>query len=382
MKALLRDNETLLGISPLEFAAYLRMTGWKESKILHNSGSEWVYHDNDEAFEILLPSSRRFADYARRIEEALETLETVEQRSQLEIAADLMTTGADVIRFPANYHAAGDGSMMIDDGVNFISNIRELLLASACSVIKPKPIHSTRKPARAIDYLRNLRLGQTERGSFVFTIVSKVPPRLTAEQAGALFAPEEEPYEREVTKTLARALEAVNSASERAAVTGNIEHFQNAISSGVSANLCDALVGLGSSMDSTKGMCIRFTWSPMRPENSNIPRSITVMSDYLPVIREASRLLRETSPEIEAQIVGYIISLHRPAEPGNRQWVRVVDLASSRPRTITIELNEQDYALAISAHQQEKRIICNGEVVKNGRSFVLENPNGFSIMTE
>ena len=53
---------------------------------------------------------------------------------------------------------------------------RSLLLAAACSVHSPQPFYPRQAFREAVEFLDTCRLGQTERGSFVATIVTPVPP--------------------------------------------------------------------------------------------------------------------------------------------------------------------------------------------------------------
>ena len=52
------------------------------------------------------------------------------------------------------------------------------MLAAACAAIEPRAVYAARKPERAMAYLRQIRLGPTEAGSFVVTVESPVAPRL------------------------------------------------------------------------------------------------------------------------------------------------------------------------------------------------------------
>src|SRR5262249_40239707 len=137
-----------------------------------------------------------------------------------------------------------DASVPLDEGATFIQKAKDMMLAAACAAVNPRVYYPSRKPAQAMDYIRRARLGQTEPGSFIVTILSPVPPSL-ADPSGHFIALEE-PYERQVTRVLAGALDSVRRAAEDAASTGQVNGFIQAVPSGVSANLCDALAGMGS----------------------------------------------------------------------------------------------------------------------------------------
>lgn len=64
MKATVRDADALQSVPPLEFAAYLRASGWHEHERFSERASVWALEDGtDEGYEILLPLSRDYKDF-------------------------------------------------------------------------------------------------------------------------------------------------------------------------------------------------------------------------------------------------------------------------------------------------------------------------------
>lgn len=383
MKVLLRDPDVLLTIRPLDVTVYLRNTGWQETES-NGAWSVWVRNTEYGIAELMVPLDKLKRDYLLRISDVVNALEEVENRSSLAIVADLTNPSADIIRLPANYNSAADGTITIEDGIAFVSNIREMMLAGACSAIKPRPIHPTRKPNDAVSYVNRIRLGQTERGSYVFKIISNVAPRLTADQKtqGELFeSTEHDPFERKVTTTLAKALEAMGHAAQRAASTGNIDPFDEAVALGLSANLCDAVVALAGKMDPSKGLPIRFTWSAARPIDVNVPTLVVLTDDMLPFIQEAGRVFREKLPEPDVEVRGYVVSLRR-GESDPTGIVQIVDVDNPRGRKISVELFDTDYQRALDAHRDGKIVQCSGELRKQGRDYVLMNHSGIVLHSD
>jgi hypothetical protein len=74
-------------------------------------------------------------------------------------------------------------------------------------------------------YLTNVRMGQIERGSFMLTMLSPVPPALTPPQGTPTSSEAPEPYERQVVRTLIDALDALGGAAREAAARGGMEPF-------------------------------------------------------------------------------------------------------------------------------------------------------------
>jgi hypothetical protein len=299
---------TLSALKPLEVVAYLRATGWYKKAESHGQWSLWYRQDAEgNTFELGVPLSPTLRDFAARMSDALRVLEVVEERSQLEIARDLLATSADVIRVRFMDGELADGSVPIEDGSQYFQKARDLMLAAACSAARPRSYFPSRKPAEATDYLRNVRLGQTEQGSFVLTILSRVPPGLTAD--GARPVENEEPFARRVTQLLSHSLSAVRTAAEEAASTGRVESFVAAVDQGVSANLCDAVAGLGKSPTGSRNIEFSFSWSRSRPLPPSLspPSAILLPADAFPVIQEAGLYLKESSPIEEFEANGPVL---------------------------------------------------------------------------
>src|SRR5205085_1574396 len=98
--------------------------------------------------------------------------------------------------------------------------------AAACATTEARAVWHTRKPAQAVEYVRRVRIGQTERGSYVVTVVSRVSPRLNVLNE-ELFE-SAEPFERRAMQTLAGSLVHLDQAAERAALSGEFAAFDEA----------------------------------------------------------------------------------------------------------------------------------------------------------
>lgn len=91
MKVTVKDSETLEKVDINQLRQYLQICGWYEDKPFLENAILWHKTTAGEEFEILLPNQQNLGDYVARVREAIEILESVENRSQLEILADLIT---------------------------------------------------------------------------------------------------------------------------------------------------------------------------------------------------------------------------------------------------------------------------------------------------
>src|SRR5207245_560804 len=102
-------------------------------------------------------------------------------------------------------------------------------------------------------------------------------------------------------------------AAENAAATGKVDSFIWSVPKGVSANLCDAIVGMARNAERNRDLEFDFTWSRGRPLSSDVqpPKKVIIPSDAMPVIEEAGRFFKETSPREDFEVRGPVLRLER-----------------------------------------------------------------------
>jgi hypothetical protein len=376
MKATIQDQGVLDSISPMELAAYLRGNGWSLAE-RRERYTLWTQRtEGDDEFEVLVPSTERLRDYALRMSAALSVLETIEQRSQISIVNDLNQTAADVIRFGLADDESAGGVLPVDYGVRLLQTARDAMLAAACAAVEPLPMYHTRKPAEATSYLSRLQLGQTEVGSFVVTLLSKVPPALHAPRNGQLFETPEEPFNRRVTTGLLNALATAKEVAQSVQITGELEPFRAAVEAGVSANLCRALSSISEQVD-IDGLDISCSFAPSRPIAGGRASVIKFSPDDLTILDEAARWLKDLGNVEEYVLYGSVVALE--SEDADEGKVVVAGLVDDRPRRVHMELERPWYGLAIQAHARHHLVRAIGDISKQGRSWVMTAMQSFSV---
>jgi len=97
MRAIISDSNVLKSIEPSQVAAYLHSSGWHQVTCVPNRVSSWTRNTfSEDHLKIYLPLDPEFEDYSRRMSEIMETLEKVENRSQLDILSELITTAPNI----------------------------------------------------------------------------------------------------------------------------------------------------------------------------------------------------------------------------------------------------------------------------------------------
>ena len=365
MKLVITDRAPFAGLNPLEVRAYLVDTGWKEMRLLAGRGSFWR-HPIDDSCELPLPYDRSVGDFAERMRDTVEVLAKVEDRSPLGVLQDLERAGYDVIRVRLVSTEIEDGSVPLERGVELMESARNAVYASAlaASARPPKPYYYSRPPKTVSDFMEGVRLGQTERGSYVVAIETPVAPELH-EQTDTT----PEPFGRKVTRTLTGTLQLLLEVANR----GNAKDIERSVSSGVSANLCSAVADALRLAGSKGEVEIRVSWARTRRVSDSTPGKISFPSYLGGVIGEAAGLLRSIS-EIEGfELEGTVYQLRQDTE------AIILGLVDGRYRKVRLTFPPEFRKELIRGYDQRSILRCVGELRQAGKTSELLNARSFSI---
>ena len=362
MRVSIHDRDALLAVSPVALSAYARTAGWSrhERYRMHSD----VY-GGEELPEIIIPRTERLGDYASVVAALIDIFAKVAGRDELTVYRSLVTADRDVVRVQAG--ESEDGSVTLSDGVDLIGGAREMLLAAACSLGKPKPVYRAGANRDAADLLKGVRLGQTDHGSFVVTLLTPVvPPPMPA-----LFpdvSDRNAPIERRLTLRLMDALTAVRKAAERTAA-GDEGAFAEVVEGGVSANLCEALVRI---IEPFPTLDVNVSWARTRPVTSPRPVVRFGRTDA-PLLREAARSFRERAPRPDVRLIGYV-GLLRRGETEDDGTIRLVASIDGQRLSVTAVLEQKDYERAVQAHKEQVPVVLAGDLERMGQRWRLLNP--------
>lgn len=373
VKARIVDVEALRAVSPKALSAYALAEGWTplEPYGVHSQ----VYKRGDSRHEIIIPGTAALGDYASVVSDLLKAFSEVEDRDELQVYRDLANADRDVVRIRSP-EADSDGSVCIEAGVDLVVHARDLVLSAACAAWDPRPTYRAGRIKQADDYMSRVRLGQTEQGSFVVTLLAPVPPALER-QADFWPHADEEPYERLVTRRLAGSLDTAAQAIEKLNLGAGIAIFENAVGQGVSANLCEAAANLS---DQGDGVEVSITWARTRPTpQARWARKFTRAEGQ--TLREVARHFHERQPRPEERLQGYVVQLAR-RETVSDGRVTISAWVDGKPTSIQAELERRDYELALRAHDCRRPISAVGTLERKGHRWKLINPTNVRLVDD
>ncbi|CAO5146959.1 conserved hypothetical protein [Frankia sp. AiPs1] len=370
-----------LGRSPERIAMYLHGRGWNPVGV---AGDEilWALDDGGRRWEIVLPLSPDRSDLARRLGEVFAVLGAVQNRRPAEILRDVRSAGSDVLKI-RTLPRTRSGTAPIDDALGLIAASKDLLLAAATSIDAPRAVLGSRKPARATEFVREVRLA-TEPGSFVVALETTVPPDWAVAEvlalAGSLvesggqvesdglFVLPVSPFPRAVTtRTIDAASAAVSLAARIVDGEADVAAFDDLVSRGVSANFLEALAGIGGgegALERNTGVDLTVRWAYSRTPPLGRPATIAFPSNVFPVFATAASSLRARSPEPDVTLVGPIIRLQRDNRTGDTVTMvaTVGQGRSRRSRQIRLVLNDEHHDLAHAAYGERRIVEVRGDL--------------------
>ena len=364
MRVSIQDAGALRGVSPSALSAYARAAGWKKQEPYGDHSDVYVRR---RAPEIVIPRTAHLGDYADVVSRLIEIFAEAAETDTLSLYRDLVTADRDVVRVRAAPEGA-DGSVTLNDGVSLITGTHDMILAAARSLREPRPLYRAGPNREARDYMRQVRLGQTEQGSYVVTLLTPVVPPPMRQAASFDSAADDPPVERRVTRRLIEALTAAREATGRTSA-GDADAFPQAVERGASANLCDAVAML---IEPFGGIDVGVTWARTYPAET-ARETVRFGASDAPILREAARRFRKWEPRPDVSLIGRIQRLRRE----DRETDGTVILRTyveGRVVSVTAVLDQPNYDRAIQAHGSGAVVVMTGDLERFGSRWRLRDP--------
>ncbi|MFD5829384.1 hypothetical protein [Lentzea sp. NPDC060358] len=353
-------------LTPLAVQQYLAANDWQLEAQDPDVRQIWRLHDEAR---VMLPLATDFVDFAQRFRDTLRTLATVYDWDPGRLAERITATRADLffVRFD---QTTIDGTLPFKQAEKTLDGLFKMMKAAATSADDPTHSHRGRRSSTVTDFLdEDIRLGHTKRGSFVFTVVTRLGDPLPDHDDGTRATP----FPRRVMETLATGLHAAKDLS----LNWNPSAVERAAERGLSASLVESLEDLTES-DSLRELDLSFDWAASEPRPAVPSSRIVVNRDAivgLPRVRE--RLVRREEPPRTETVVGQVRSLTREVSGGDDQEETTIVLSADvrgRTRKIHVALTGQDYEWAIFAHRSKLPFTVTGDLTFERGAWRLTGP--------
>lgn len=355
---------------------YLRAHGWHKEGT-SESHSLYIHNvDGGNPLEIFVANSEEVRGWQSSVREAIETLSGFSGKSIDEMVRAVRTIIYDVVYSRLPDEAVHDDSIELEVAAEFIWRSKRVLAASATAeILKKRYFKRVRKEAQS--YAGGCRFGHTFRGSFGFTLESPLP-----EPQKNVFGGVDAPFERRVIERLIRGLASIDSAVAQR----DPEILASGYLDGWNGNICDEFLKLYAATKQSK-VSFNVAWSPEIPLNINddTARSFVVSPQKIEFIQEAAMRLRAREEEMVETVVGKVVILKSEDDVnaligGDGEIAVRWNHDELGKIKVYMRLSNEEYKIAIQAHEQGRNISARGTLEKPGKFWRIDELEHFRML--
>lgn len=365
--------ELTRSLTPAAVSQFLASQSWELETRDDQIKEIWRVPDHGpRAARIMLPLATDYVDFRERFYDALRAIGRLNDWDADSLYEHIIAAKSDLLYIRLD-QAMADGTIPFRQAEATIASIFRMMKAAATTTADPSHSHRGRRSAAVTEFLdKDVRLGHTKRGSFVFTVVSRLdddesPSSVDAQMDAIAGIP---PFQRRVMETLARGLQTTNRLAHGQAR----EALADPAAWGVSANLVEALEEMAQP-EGLRALDLSFAWAPGESAPDVGPEPIRLEHEVFPELaRVKERLVRQEEPPHRETLVGPVKSLTREEGSQEDETGVVVILADvhGRTRNVHLTLSGTDHDWAIRAYRRKLPLTVTGDLAYERHAWRMQ----------
>ncbi len=372
----MKDNRLTLKLNEIsihELTQYLESTDWIKDGSIGKKATIWHRPEEEYSdFEIIQPIDSNIKGYLNKLSEVIESISDFEDKTTLTILEELQTFCTDLVKVRVIHQDVENGTIPLNDGVLLIGKSKELMVASVLSTFNKKKYFSGSRSSDVQNYLSQLRLGQTEVGSFVVNLLCPINKSIALQDDADITS-----LTRSITTNLSKSLDAINVAVKRYKRDSNIFHFEEAVTAGVSANLCDALIGLSGS-SKLRNFEISIALARVEPDKQNVSIHHSFNSEHVSVLEAASEYYKGNYV-MDSFIASGLVNQMKHSKDEDFGEISIRTPVHNVEKNITVQLTLDDYWSAVHAHESGSYVSCTGQLIVTPKTARLIEAYDFTV---
>jgi hypothetical protein len=357
-------------ISPDKLRKYLLDNGFSEFGSWGRYLQRFQLKDARESFDVLVPTTRDIDDFSKRIREAIEGLSVALKTPATELINDLLSVDHQIFRIRAHPNS-GISSIPFDEGLALLESSKSLIRASAVAALTGDFRRTVRGrvPGIVDNYMDRVEIGQTDVGSYVFTLL--LPP-----DDHVLGRPPPAAQSESVTESVTMALEGGMAAAIEMGVHNRVPSEARLEEIRLPANFFESLYNI---VDWTSQVTLELDKPGSRKTE---PRRFQFDRSVLSVLERTSERLSPESERARTRLRGTITRLNEPRIQRRGSLDLNVRL-DGRSRTVRIPFDFANREIVISAFREKgtKALSVRG-TLRTGRNghLIMDEPEQFSLI--
>lgn len=371
-------------IPPTDLRDYAKDKGWV---LFKEAAKDRLYVMTNPHFEyrqLVFPMDTTAPDYSESVMLVVSKLADLEGRSTQAVIKSLLEVGDDAIAFRVTTPRPDEKWLPLAFAGSMVTGVQQLLLASACTVLKPQAHHPRLSRTEAQQFLETAKFRHTQPGSFVLNV--SCPVQGLDVQAPLLPDETDAPFVRRTTATLRKALGELVTAIETDSLDIFVESTKNSANPIVSSNLCEALARFEDS-SLKNSIEIGITWAAAIPKPANEGRVsvIRIQHDYFPRIEEVRRELRSKEHHLEDVFPATVERLDGEMGPGGKRAgeviLRLLTADGDELVRARASLTAEQYEQADKAHMKDGAFVTvTGKLHPGRQPRQLSDIKSFELM--
>ncbi|WP_221639260.1 hypothetical protein [Nocardia bhagyanarayanae] len=351
-------HDIALALSPPAVSQYLAAHDWELEARVQDVKEIWRLPGEDGLLgRIMLPLATDYVDFPRRFRETMQALATIYDWDPAQLVERIAAARADLFFVRLDQEMI-DGTIPFRQAETTLEALFRMMKAAATTADDPTHSHRGRRSATVTEFLEeNIRLGHTKRGSFVFTVVSRLGDVMPTETTGL----PQVPFPRAAMATLAKGLQSTRTLALR----WDDRALERAGELGLSANLVESVLELTQPQD-LRALDLSFDWAAGEPAPVLESSRIVIDRDAMAGLsRVRERLVRNEEPPRHEALLGVVRTLNRDDFADGDEEATSIVLSThvdGRLRNVHVPLAGTDYEWAIAAHQSKRPIVVAGDL--------------------
>lgn len=343
-------------ILPTDLRDYAKAQGWKLDPAGAPHRLYVLEHPDQPRRQLVFPMDTTVLDYAEVMTRTVAKLAVMEGRSAAAVWSAVKEVRCDALAFRVQAERQDTESLPLSFAGAMMTGVQNLLLASACSALRPQAHHPRLSRVEAKQVLETARFGHTLPGSFILNV--SCPVDGVQVQTAQSSEGEAVPFVRRTTLMLMRSLTGLVQAIE-----GDQIEELTALS-GIpllSSNFCEALgkfeePALGNSLE----VSVRWAARLLPAAQDAGLSTVRIQRDYFRPIEQLGRRLRAQSPHHDGKFVGTVEGLDGEMGPEGQRFGEVLlSILTSEGERVEARasLDAEQYAKAYQAHSSVRGFV-------------------------
>lgn len=319
---------------------------------------------------LLIPGHEKIGDFERRISDLINDLSDQLKIHPELIVRDIVNSGYQVVRLIAN-EGSDEKTLAYDAGIDLLTNGMVLIDASTTLAVTGEKVSYIRgrRPDVVRHYLDQVRIGQTEIGSFIVTLL--MPAGLSSNELG---------YTSSSFDDIGLAVaENFNSALRAAEDVGNFHSKLSdsaLVHQGLTHNFAHALANMIESVDT-----LSIGFAPTAAGKSRrVFRQSKFSREAVLALREVEERLSPNPPDRNIRLVGVITAIRESSRRASGTVTIEADI-DGEMRSVRIEFSRTERHIISDCFERKADVFLSvsGRLVDQNGHLKLQSATAFDI---